>query len=346
METIPSHLSPAWLTQLVKGSWNPAIASRLTCASVLLSARHKGLANIERVKIMSEQTVTVADDTAPEPQEGVTETVDHDSAVEDETGTPEPETAVQRRFDFSVVGPVQQNILEDLAEKTREANEIALKVASVTVEAGKAVHELRQNSDHPEIVEYRKWLEKVSAKIEEETKRIDTLIRENLLPTKTGEVDVEAETKLYKALKDDMNATRNYLKTRPNFPQDLLTDERFDLKSLRGTKTSGSVSGVTGEGPKRPRLAMIWVDGERTFATVDNKDGTKREAATFTHTASVLSRKSGTKVTAPDLQAAAFETAKTDDLSTKAGEIIEFYYSAGDKNFKIQVQPRDNASAE
>lgn len=238
---------------------------------------------------------------------------------------------------------VKSLVLNQITEQTNEANKVAETIASATTDVGKFVHEVRQNSDLDWIVEYRAWLEKANAAIEAKTKQIDERIRAEVLPAQQADVNVDELKEKYAHLKEEITAARKYLKV-------LGVDEKAmeslpDLKTLRG----GTTKAGAGTGGKRPRLSEVKVDGAPVFTEKRNDDGTVTQSASFTVTAQHLSKITKSKVTPKQLQEAAFEAAKTDDLSTLNGTPFDFYFSAGEgdnrKNFHIEVTPRD-ANAE
>ena len=99
----------------------------------------------------------------------------------------------------------------------------------------------------------------------------------------------------------------------------------------------------TGEGGKKPRLSEITINGERIFKTVkDAKTGEDVEVSNFSNAAAWLTKDSKTTVAVKDLQAAAFEAAGTDDLSTLSGQPFEFVFSAGDNNYTVVATPKES----
>lgn len=150
------------------------------------------------------------------------------------------------------------------------------------------------------------------------------------------EDEVKAAETVAETVRGEAKAGVNYLVSiygdavRSLFPENLAKRHR-----KAGAATSG-----TG---KRPRLSGIRVsDAEGTELLVLNGDEGK-DKPTFSNLSVWISEVSGTKVETKDLQEAAFGAAGTSDLSTKAGEVIEFAYTVGDTHYFVAVEPKAKA---
>lgn len=231
--------------------------------------------------------------------------------------------------DLSSVDPMLLLVAQDAANKITKANAIAEKYAASNTDEKKLVHEIREDGDASDenVQKFRAYKEQVLAALESATAKINAYITENLLPTREN-IDPEVVKEEHKAAKKAATTALEYLEQNAGDLIDALREEYNvgDLKNLRG----GSTSGGTGTGGKRPRVTDIWIDGESI-----QKDG----KANFTMLANALKKISKTDVAVKDLQGAAFTAAKTEDLKSLDGEIFEFSFSAGDRNYMIRVQP-------
>jgi hypothetical protein len=245
-------------------------------------------------------------------------------------------------------------VASKIAEQTEQANALVGKLNSATTDTKALVHQIRDDADNAvgsnnEVVKaWREWSEVAMAEYEAKRAQVDEYIAANLLPKADESFDAEAAKAQYQELKKTIAAGKTFLTKM--FGENALDGTNVpDLKSLRGGTSSST-------GAKRPRLANVWLgdaQGEtfrRIFDKVEQKYGTTNEVQTFSLLASVLSSKdeANVKVEPKDLQAAAFAEAGTDDLSTKAGEIIEFAYSpdGGKHTYTVRVQPVDKDAAE
>lgn len=247
---------------------------------------------------------------------------------------------------------MQEVVKATLTQKISEANDIATKVAAASVDSKSLVHEIRDNDESvtdTTVLDFRTKYNAAVAELESWVAEINTYITATLLPAQSGEVDVEALKAEYKDLKSKISAARTFAKTMGMEDSDLA--DLPELKTLRGGTSSGGKPGG-----KRPRIASISVgnvDGSnmvRVYDTVENKDGTTVEVNNFTLAARFIGNKdhANTKVEVSDLQRAAFEAAKTDDLSTLNGTPFEFVYSPdeGKHSYNVKVTPKDNNAAE
>ena len=218
------------------------------------------------------------------------------------------------------------------------ANKIATEVAASRVNVGKVVSEIRKESDDPEVVKFREWKEKVEAALEEKTKAIEDDIKARLVPTsKMSEETYELKKAEYKELKKKSDSTLKLSKDLAGY-----SDEYFkDIPELV-TLAGGTAGAATGT--KRPRLAHLTIDGAECFIMKPNKDGQMEKSYTFTNAAAVISKATKVKLNPSELSAAAMESAKTDDLSTV--NEVDFFFSVGDKNFRIVANPAQAATKE
>lgn len=228
-------------------------------------------------------------------------------------------------------------VRQTIAKQTEQANGLVEKISAATSDTGKLVHEIRtdENVTDETVKAFQDWYDKANAAIEAKVAEIDAYIKANLLPSQNlSETDVEALKEQYRELKSGIKSAMGFVATLPGYDP-----EKFDvpeLKNLRG----GTSGGNSGEGGKRPRLAAIWVnDTLIEKVTTNPKTGEDVHTSNFTLAAQAISKDSKSKVEVKDLQAAAFEAAKTDDLSTLAGTVFDFVYSSGEKNYKVKVQP-------
>lgn len=222
-------------------------------------------------------------------------------------------------------------VVATLSDATNKANAVADKILAATTDRTKRVHELRteENPQDEKIAAFQKWYEAANAKIEEQVAAIDEYIKSELL-AEVPEGDVNALREQYKELKTQVTSAVNFAKTVPGFSEETLK-EVPELKSLRGGTSGG------GTGGKRPRVERISfsTSAEGPWTEVD-KDG----KTNFTLLAQRLSKESASKVEVKDLQAAAFDAAGTNDLSSLEGKVFTFAHSVGEKNYFVKVQPQ------
>ena len=220
-----------------------------------------------------------------------------------------------------------------LTSATEQANGVADKILAATTDRTKVVHEIRTNTETTDetVRKFQQWYEQANAKIEEQVAAIDEYIKANLVQSE--DVDVDALKEQYKTLKEQVTAARKFAETVPGFSADALANVP-ELKSLRGGTSGG------GTGGKRPRVERLSFsqNSEGPWTEVD-KDG----KTNFTLMAQRLSKEIGSKVEVKDLQAAAFESAGTDDLSSLDGKVFTFAHSVGEgdkaKTYFVKVQP-------
>lgn len=232
-------------------------------------------------------------------------------------------------------------VVASIGEQTVKANELASQISAATTDRTKVVHDYL-NSDEPAdetIAKFQAWREETLAAIEAQ----EAKAREYVAATYLKDIDESAVDGLkaqYKEIVDAVKAARKFVTTLPGVTEDALKDVP-ELKTLRGGTAKGS-------GGKRPRLNSVsyrtstkdnWTE---VSAQRDNAKGETVTVTNFTILAGALKEKFGTKVEVKDLQAAAFEAAGTDDLSTLNGNVFEFAVSVGEQNVFVKVQPKSD----
>lgn len=238
-------------------------------------------------------------------------------------------------------------VVKTYSDAVTTANALAERIAAASKDSKALVHELRNdpNTTDPEIKAHQEWLEKAQARIEEKIAEMDAKILESLKDRQTEDVDaLKAE---YATAKTNATTAHKFAATIPGVSEDEIKEALKDvpeLKSLRGGSTGG------GTGSKRPRLERVSfsTDNGNTYTeiTEDVKNAKTGEVETkvnFTIVARRLAKDLGSKVEVKDLQTAAFEAAKTDDLSATNGKPFEFAYSVGEKNVFLRVQAKTEA---
>lgn len=227
-----------------------------------------------------------------------------------------------------------------LTEATNNANALADKIGAATTDRSKRVHEILSDSttEDENVKKFQEWEEKLLASLEEQREKVAAYVTEKYL-TEVSEEEVTALKEQYKAAKEQVVTARKFAATIPGFTDETLKDVP-ELKNLRGGSTG------SGSGGKRTRVERIGIstDDGKTYTDIhetvkDAKTGEDVDKANFTIAAKWLSKDAKSKVEVKDLQAAAFEAAKTDDLSSLNGKIFDFAYSVGDKRYFVKVQP-------
>lgn len=227
-----------------------------------------------------------------------------------------------------------------LTTQTEQANGLQEKISAATSDRTKLVHDhlTDENTEDEKILAYQEFVEKANAEIEAQTEAARAYVMEKYLP----EVDdsaIEAQKTEYASLVAQIKAARKFAATIPGFTEDDLKDVPV-LKTLRGGTAGG------GTGSKRPRLQRVsyrtatnqpWVAVETER---DGKDGTKVTVTNFSLLATTFKDVFKQKVEVKDIQAAAFDAAGTDDLSTLNGNVFDFAMSVGEKTVYVQVQPK------
>ncbi len=217
-------------------------------------------------------------------------------------------------------------------------NALAERIKSASDDGTKRVHDLFASSDDAKVVKVREFVEELDSKRESAIQQVHEYIKANLLVS--DDFDLNKGKDEYAVMVKRAKGALEFLSTMGlDVPEDFPA-----IKGLRG-------SGGGGTGGRRPRLSSITCDGAKVSGKRPGKDdkgqpdGTTVETHTFTDLAKFLSEESGTKVTAKDLQAAAFEAAGSDDLSTKAGQSVEFTVTYGEHTYNVTVVPADPDAA-
>lgn len=224
-----------------------------------------------------------------------------------------------------------------LTQQVATANDLVRQITAATADTGNLVADIRtdESTADPTVKAFQEWLEKVQSAIENKTAEINEHIKANLMPSRE-DVDVDALKTQYNELRKVIREGLGWVKSIGGDISDVP-----DLKSLRG----GSSSAAGGNGPRRPRVNDILVNGESIAQDVRNaKTGKVERKANFTFAAAAISKAADAKVEVSDLQSAAFEAAKTDDLKSLNGEPFSFNYNVGEgdkvKTFDVKVYPR------
>lgn len=241
-------------------------------------------------------------------------------------------------------------VVKTLRDAVEAANGLADRIAAASKDTKARVHELRTdpNTTDPEVKEYQEWYEKANAAIEKRTADIDAKIAAKLSNTETE--DVDALKTQYGENKTNATTARKFLDTLPGVSAE---EKESALKDVPELKTLRGGSSGSGGGGKRPRLERVSFssDNGTTYSEIweeieNPKTKVKENKVNFTIVARKLAKEFGSKVEVKELQAAAFDAAKTDDLSTLNGKVFDFAYSVGEKNVFLRVQPKDNSEAE
>lgn len=235
---------------------------------------------------------------------------------------------------------VQQTVTQQIEEINNKVDQIN----AATQDKGKVLHDIRTNpeTDDEQIKAHQEWVEKAQAAIEDAIKRANEYIQSKYLSAEAQNVDVDALKEEVKELRSGVKSALTFVATLPGYDAEKFTVP--EMKNLRG-----GTSGATGTGGKRPRLAGVWVNNNLVEKVTQDKQGNDVHTSNFTLAAAYISKDAKVKVEVKDLQAAAFEAAKTDDLSTLAGQMIEFAYTAGEKSYDVRVLPKspdDSTTAE
>jgi hypothetical protein len=244
-------------------------------------------------------------------------------------------------------------VVKTYRDAVEAANGLADRIAAASKDTKARVHEIRNdpNVTDPKVKEGQEWLEKANAAIEKRIAELDAYIAENLVNKQ--EEDVDALKTQYGENKTNATTARKFLDTLPGVSDEEKNAALKDvpeLKTLRGGSSSGG-------GGKRPRLERVSFsnDNGTTYSEVweeieNPKTKVKENKVNFTIVARKLAKEYGAKVEVKELQAAAFEAAGTDDLSTLNGKPFDFAYSVGEgekaKNVFLRVQPKDNSESE
>jgi hypothetical protein len=199
------------------------------------------------------------------------------------------EEAAAARAEILANLPDLARLVRDTYEgQAAEYNTRAARLESVTGDASKAIHDIRESSDDPAVVKFRKYFEDMNAKIEAAVKTINEHISKNLLPESMSEADVEAEKEALKTLKKEAESGRDFFLAQQSVKSlaENGTDPLTLLTGLKGARRG--VSKGTGTGTKKPRVKAIYVDGVLMSHDV-TKDGKTEVKSTFTDAVKFLS---------------------------------------------------------
>lgn len=226
-------------------------------------------------------------------------------------------------------------IVSTISEKIEAANAIATEVAAATVNVNKQVRDLREDpeTEDEKVQQWQKFVADLDAKREQATKVIDAYLAEQIGAATMSDETRDEKKAEYMSLRDEVRAAEKLLAMQGDEGQ-TAAENLPELLNFSGRKSG---SGGGSQGP-RPRLEAATVNGEDVWAERTNKDGEVEQFVTFTVLAQYVSKDSGAKVGARDLQAAAFEEAGTNDLSTV--NEVDFGFSADGNNYRIVVYPR------
>lgn len=247
-----------------------------------------------------------------------------------ETTTETPAKVVP---DESALNDLGRMILATIREQAAGFNAEQAKYDAATGDRSKAVHDLRENSDDPKVVKFRKWLDDLDAKRETAVTEIDAYISASLMPTSDlSEADAEA-------LKATLTEQRKEIKQGIDYFLSLPAVKNVEgaenlLPEIKGARRG--VSKGTGAGAPKPRVTGVYVDGTLCSHEVE-KDGNKTVKSSFTDAVKFLSDKYGVKVETKDLHAGYFAEAKVDPADWASGpDKVEYNFHLTDKDGKSQ----------
>lgn len=241
--------------------------------------------------------------------------------------------------DESVLNDLGRMILATIREQVAAFNADVAKYEAATGDRSKAVHDLRENSDDPKVVKFRKWLEDIDAKREAGITEIDKHISENLMP-QSDLSETDAET-----LKTSLAETRKEIRNGMDYFLSLPAVKSVENANLLLPELKGARKGVskgTGTGAPKPRVTGVYVDG--TLCSHDVvKDGKTEVKSSFTDAVKFLSDKHNVKIQTSDLHAGYFAEAKVEPANWADGpDSVEYVFHVTDKagashNHKILV---------
>jgi hypothetical protein len=249
-------------------------------------------------------------------------------AVEESEATPE---VALLPVDIDSLGDLARLVLNTYAEQAAAYNSGAATLEAATGDASKAIHDIRDNSDDPKVVKFRKFREDHLAKVEEAEKIIQDYIRENLVPETMTDEEVEAEKARLKELKSTAQQGRDFFLAQPAV-KSLVESGKYDFDSvlvpLKGARKS--VSKGTGTGSPKPRVKAIYIDGDLVSHEVV-KDGKTEIKSTFTDAVKFLSDATKSKVETSTLHSGYFEAAGTTDVNA-APDSVEYIVTLNNKD--------------
>jgi hypothetical protein len=145
--------------------------------------------------------------------------------------------------------------------------------------------------------------------------------------------EVAESEKVVEMTRESVKAHLKFLNDAYGVTYDISEIVPSNLKPRRGRKPG------TGKGIKKPRLQAIDVKvGEESVLKLNAANEKATERATFSNLAAWMTKDAGLKVDVGDLQAHAYEVAKTQDLTTVNGP-VEFAATVGDKHYMVSILP-------
>lgn len=218
-----------------------------------------------------------------------------------------------------------------------QANEIATRVKNAD-NVNALVHQVRDEAETTDekILAYRDWFDKANLEILRRQKEVEDYIVDNNM-VDTEPVDVDALTAQYKVLAEQIKGIKKAVATLPGAAD-------IEMPDLISISTRGG-GGSTGP---RPRIQEIKLNGTEVTRKIKQKDGSYRQESNFTTLALHLAKTfKGSNVQVKELQQAAFDEAKTTDLSTLSGTPFSFAFTVEygpenerkSENVMIEVTP-------
>jgi hypothetical protein len=259
--------------------------------------------------------------------------------------------------DEDEVTPVTADDLSDIAKiviadqekNVSDYNATLAKVEAAQGDETRYVFNLRETSDDPTVVKFRKWLEETDAVREAAVNKVDIHIKKNLIGEPMTEDQVKAETARLKSLHEEvLLGEKLFALTTKTFAESGRDVKHLLPKIAEKEKTVRS-------GGIKPRFSGVYVNGvlashvvKKEKIVVKNADGTDKIASTMSDAAKVMADKvlgkSDEKISIPDMQTAYFKAAnvKPEDWQSGPDEVTFSFNVIGEKvpageNFTIMV---------
>lgn len=237
--------------------------------------------------------------------------------TEQTTETTEAPTVT--RDDLDGIG---QAFLDLMIAQAAEYNARAAALSAATGDKDKAAHEIRESSDDPKVVKFRKFSEDLMARHEAAVAEIHKYIVENLVAkSQLTPEQQEAEKAALKELRDSYNVNVKAFTGLPSVAK--IAGAETLVPEIKGARRSVSSGG--GSGTSKPRVSSITVDGDLMAHDVV-KDGETLQKSTFTDAVKFLSEKHGVKIQTSDLHAGYFAAGGPDSATP-----VEYVFSVTDK---------------
>lgn len=256
----------------------------------------------------------------------------------------------------TAVNPMLAMIVATVTESTKNANAIAEEIVNASKDKNARTHEViaDESVTDEKVVQYREWENKLLQTLEEGRSQISEYIASQpaLIGATLSEEDLTTKKTEYGKLKESVTSGVKFAKSGaiPGLTDEEITAAFKDVPELKTLR--GGSSGATGEGGKKPRLERVSysLDNGKTYSEVwenvkNAKTGKEEAKVSFTILAKKLATELKAKVEVKDLQSAVFDAAKTDDLSTTNGRVIELVHTVGEKNVFLRVQAKDPNAA-